>query len=55
MKLRLRLGRWLLKPHWLPLLEHYNEMADATKNPGGSTNAERCTYIAIGIKRTIDV
>lgn len=53
--LRLRLGRWLLKPHWLPLLEHYNRMQLPAFNPHGRIEQERCTYIVIGIKRAIDV
>ena len=55
MRLRLRLGRWLLKPHWLPLLEHYNLMQLPAHNPHGPTEQDRCTYIVIGIKHTINV
>lgn len=52
-RLRYRLGVWLLKPHWLPLLEHYNRMQLPKHNPHGPTEREHCTYIAIGIKRVI--
>jgi len=53
--LRLRLGVWLLKPHWLPLLEHYSRMQLTDFNPHGAKEREHCTYITIGIKRAIDV
>ena len=49
-RLRYRLGVWLLKPHWLPLLEHYNLMQLPEHNPHGRTEQERCTYIVIGMK-----
>lgn len=52
-RLRFRLAVWLLKPHWLPLLESYNRAADTETHPKG--NAERCAYIAIGIKYAIGV
>lgn len=52
---RLRLGVWLLKPHWLPTLEHYNRMQLAEHNPTSREQRERCTYIVIGIKRAIGV
>lgn len=54
-RLRLRLGVWLLKPHWLPTLEHYSRMQLAENNIRGPKERERCTYIAIGIRRAIGV
>ena len=55
MRWRLRVGVWLLKPHWRPLLEHYNRMQLAEHNPHGRTEREHCTYIVIGIKHAIGV
>ncbi len=52
--LRLRLGVWLLKPHWVPLLEHYSAQAQSTYDlPEGAVGREHCAYIAIGIKRAV--
>ena len=53
--LRFRLGVWLLKPHWLPLLENYNRMQLPAHNPHGPTERDHCTYIVIGIKKAIGV
>ncbi len=52
-RLRLRIGVRLLRPHWLPLLEHYNRMQLAEHNPRGRSEREHCTYIVIGIKHAI--
>lgn len=53
--LRFRLGRWLLRPHWLPMLEHYSRMQLPEHNPAGPREREHCTYIVIGIKRAVDL
>lgn len=52
-RLRYRIGVWLLKPHWLPLLQHYNRMQLPVNNPRTATEREHCTYISIGIKYAI--
>lgn len=55
-RLRYRLGVWLLKPHWLPLLEQKNEaMRTCGAGEDEARRRERLTYIAIGIKETIGV
>ena len=53
MRLRFRFAVWLLKPHWLPLLQHYNRMQLPVNNPRGNAERERCTYIVIGLKYAI--
>jgi hypothetical protein len=49
------LGRWLLKPHWQPLAEHYSRMQLPEHNPRGRVEREHCTYILIGIRKAFDV
>ncbi len=50
-RLRFRLGKWLLKPVWLPLLEHYGRLAeDGTL---ADRQREHCAYISIGIKYVV--
>jgi hypothetical protein len=49
--LRYRLGAFLLRPHVIALIEHYNEAAKQEDK----ARAERCTYMGIGLRYAIGI
>ena len=48
MRLRLRLGRWLLAPHVDRVVYHYEWAAKEHRRHGNERDAIHCDYIAIG-------
>ncbi len=58
-RLRYRLGAWLLRPHVVNLIVHYDNTTDelmtgANPSKDKVTRAKRCVYISIGLRYALD-
>lgn len=53
-RLRFWLGRRLLRPHVVKLLNHYTDAARRHHEGGDTLRARNCEYIAIGLRHAIE-